>query len=121
MNILINAILIPRFRSVGAAVGTVVAEFAVLAVQFVALRSEVWPSFKAISYWKIIIGIMLGTVFSMWVLTFNLGSFVTLLITAVLFFGVYGLFLLLTKEPLAVEIFNQVISYVKKIVVKKGN
>lgn len=120
-NILINAILIPKFQSVGAAVGTVVAEFVVLTVQFVALRSEVWPSFKAISYWKIIIGIMLGTVLSMWVLTFNLGSFVTLLITAVLFFGVYGLFLLLTKEPLAVEIFNQVISYVKRIVVKKGN
>ncbi len=120
-NILINAMLIPGFRSVGAAIGTVVAEFVVLAVQFVALRSEVWPSFKAISYWKIIIGIMLGTVFSMWVLTFNLGNFITLLITAVLFFSAYGLSLLFTKEPLATEIFNQVISFVKKRIMKKNN
>ena len=65
------------------------------------------------------IGILLGTLCSTWILTFDLGSFITLVIAAVLFLGVYGLFLLITKEPLTKEIFNQTFgAFCKRIIHK---
>ncbi len=107
-NVAVNAILIPRMQSTGAAIGTLVAEMVVLIVQYWVLRKEVSGAFREIRYWKIIVGMILGTACSMWVLIFDLRNIVTLVITACLFFIVYGVFLLLTKETLTVEIFGQV-------------
>lgn len=43
VNIIFNLMLIPRFGAAGAAIGTVVAEFAVLAVQMFVLRKQFSP------------------------------------------------------------------------------
>lgn len=116
VNVIINAFLIPRFTSSGAAIGTLVAEFVVFIVQFVSLRSEMSEAFKQINYVKIVIAMALGTVCSLWVASLNIGHFLILIISACLFFGAYGLFLLITKEPLVIEIFNQVIvKFLKKV------
>ncbi len=106
-NIVINAILIPRMASSGAAIGTVVAEFVVLVVQFWALRREMIPIFRRISYWKIILALVAGTFASYWVASLTFRNFYKLLISACLFFGVYGVVLLITREKQTVEIFNQ--------------
>ena len=113
VDIIINALLIPRMKSTGAAIGTLVAEFVVLLVQYRALKDEVGYAFRRICYWKIAVGIVLGTALSIGVLYFGLGYFMTLLITAVLFFGSYGGFLLLAKEDMTVELYNQVIGKIK--------
>jgi O-antigen/teichoic acid export membrane protein len=118
VDIIINAILIPQYASSGAAIGTLVAEFVVLVVQYYALRNEVTSAFKEIHYSKIVIALVLGTVASLWIKTLNFGNFLTLAVSAVLFFGIYGLFLLLTKEPLVVEIFNQIVGGFKKKIMK---
>ena len=102
-DIILNAILIPKMASAGAAIGTLAAEMVVLIIQYTALKNEVAPSFRAIQYHKIIAGIILASFASFWVLRLSLGSFVTLLISAVLFFAVYGGFLLVTGEPLSRE------------------
>ncbi len=115
VNIIVNALLIPRLASSGASVGTVAAEFTVLVVQFYALRNDVSESFRKIVYWKILLGILLGTVGSYWFVKFGWGNFLTLLVTAVLFFGIYGGFLLLTKETLTVEIFSQMMGKLKEM------
>ncbi len=115
VNLIINIMLIPRMASVGAAIGTLAAEFAVLVFQFAALHSEVMPAFSSVSYWKIIAGLILGTAASYWAVSAGFGNFVTLLITACLFFGVYGLVLLVTREKLTVEIWDQMIGRIKKI------
>ena len=107
-DLILNAILIPFFQSSGAAIGTVAAEFAVLLVQFYALKDEVTPMFKAIKYYKIIIALLLGVAASFWVPFLNFNSFVTLVISAVIFFAVYGVALLIMKEQLVNDIFNQV-------------
>ncbi|MDY2628711.1 MAG: flippase [Lachnospiraceae bacterium] len=118
-DVVLNLILIPGFTSAGAAVGTLVAEFVVLAVQYYALRNEIVDVFKQIHYFRIITALFLGSAASLWVKMLGMGSFLTLLISACLFFGAYGLFLLFTGEPLVTEIFNQVIGgVVKKI--RKG-
>lgn len=109
VDIVINAILIPRFTSAGAAIGTLVAEFIVLIVQYYALRNEVTEIFKKVHYFKIIFALILGSIASLWVKTLELKAFVSLLISAVLFFGVYGIVLLISREELTVEVFSQVV------------
>ncbi len=114
VNIIVNVMLIPRMASSGAAIGTVAAEFTVLVVQLWALRKEVGPTLLSISYWKIILGLVLGTAGSYWFVQFGYGNFITLLVTACLFFGIYGLVLLITREQLVMEEFNQAINWLSK-------
>ncbi len=108
VDVIINVILIPRMHSTGAAIGTLAAEAMVLVVQYWVLRKEVAGAFREVRYWKIIVGLLLGTACSMWVLIFDFRNIITLVITACLFFVVYIVFLLLTKETLTVEIFGQI-------------
>lgn len=114
IDVIINALLIPTMRATGAAIGTLVAEFVVLVVQYYVLRKEIRYAFRQINYWKIAIGILIGTALSIGTIYLGLGNFLTLLISAVLFFGSYGLFLLLTKESLTVELFDQTIAKFKE-------
>lgn len=114
VDVIINAVLIPKMASTGAAFGTLIAEFVVLIVQYYALRYNVASTFKQIHCVRIITAIVLGTVASLWVKTLGFGNFLTLVISAILFFGVYGLFLLWRKEEMIVEIWNMVFGKVKK-------
>lgn len=109
VDVIINIILIPQYTSAGAAVGTLVAEFVGLAVQYTVLKNDIANIFKSIHYVKLFLALGLAIAASLWVKTLSFGSFITLLISAILFFGVYGLFLLLMKEELVVDVFNQVI------------
>lgn len=106
VDIIINAILIPQYGSVGAAIGTLAAEIVVLIVQYCALRNDVKSSFLSLHYAKVAVTLVLSILASIWVKKLALGNFFTLLISATLFFGVYGLFMLLTREPMVVEIMN---------------
>lgn len=117
VDVILNVILIPHYASSGAAIGTLAAEFSVLMVQCVVLRDEVVDMFKKIHYFRIIVATILGTVASVWIKDLGFGNFGTLCISAVLFFGVYGLFLLIKKEEMIVEIWNMVIG---KVFRKRG-
>lgn len=108
VDVIINALLIPKYASSGAAIGTLVAEFVVLLVQLFALRKEVCSLFKKVHYFKIFFALALASAASVWVKLLGLGSFLALLISAILFFAVYFGFLLLTKEELVIEVFKQV-------------
>ncbi|MDO0824927.1 flippase [Desulfosporosinus nitroreducens] len=108
VNLLINMILIPIMASAGVAIGTLFAEIVVWLVQYVALRDTVTEAYKKIRYVPIMLALLLGSIASVWVKTLQLGNFITLLITAVLFFGIYGLVLTIAKEPLVLEIEGKV-------------
>lgn len=114
VDLLINLMLIPRLASSGAAIGTVVAEFVVTSVCIWALKDDVKETLKQIHYGRITIALILGTIASLWVKMLELGSFLTLLISAVLFFGVYGLYLLILKEEMIIEILNMIIEKLAK-------
>lgn len=109
VDVIINILLIPGYGAAGAAAGTMVAEFAVLAYQFVVLRKEVWASFRQIGYWKLILALVVATAASIWVLWLELGVFVSLIISAVLFFGCYGAMLLILKESMTTELLKQIL------------
>ncbi len=121
VDIILNAILIPPYSSAGAALGTLAAEFVVLIVQYAALRKDVRETFMQVQYWKIAVGMVLGTVASYWVLyVLNLSDFLIIIVTGILFFAVYLAFLLVTKEPLTVQLWDEGLGYLKKIKVKIG-
>lgn len=107
-DLLLNTLFIPKLASAGAAIGTLVAEAMVFIVQFLALRTSMADSIKKIHYARIFIALLLGTAASFWVRLLPLNDIFILIISAVLFFTVYGCFLFATGEPLVVEILNQV-------------
>lgn len=120
VDLILNAILIPKYASAGAAIGTLVAEFVVLIIQYSVLKNDVASILRSIHYFKLIVALVLGSAASLWVKSLVLGNFVSLLISAILFFGVYGVFLLVTKEELVVEVYNQVIGKIVRKV-RKNN
>ena len=114
-DLVLNAVLIPQMASVGAAIGTLAAELVVFLVQLAALRTEIADGFHSIHYGNILIGAAIGTGCSFWIKSLGFGDFLTLFVSAVLFFGLYGLFLLIRKEPLVCEIMQQVLGrFLKK-------
>ncbi len=117
INLAANALLIPRLSASGAAIGTLAAEAVVLAVQFYVLRKTVATIFSQLSYLKIILALTAGCAavipMKIWG---GLGPFLTLAVSAVLFFGVYGLVLYLVRESLVREVADQTVSgFLKKI------
>ncbi len=116
-DLILNALLIPRYASAGAAIGTLVAEIVVLIVQVHALRGEIKEVFRRISYGKILSGVLLAGSASFGVMFIPIGeqmnttlhSFIILAISALIFFGVYGAVLLITKEQFVLEMLNTVL------------
>ena len=121
-DLVLNAILIPRIQSSGAAIGTLVAEAVVLIVQYVALRNEIVDAFKSIRYFRIFLAIVVGCIVSCWVKILPLNSFLLLMISACLFFAAYGIMLLLFKEELVIDIVDQVsMKVLKRHLFKKND
>ncbi|TCS76627.1 O-antigen/teichoic acid export membrane protein [Muricomes intestini] len=118
-NLILNTLLIPRMAASGAAIGTLVAEVVVWLVQYGGLRNTVLTAYKRVHYGFILLALVLASAASVWVktLSFNtlrpsIAAFVVLVISAVLFFGIYLLTLTLAKESLVLDIEKQVIGKV---------
>ena len=107
VDVILNILLIPAYGAAGAAAANMIAEGTVMLVQFIFLRKEVVPSMKKIQYWKIGLALLAGAAASFWVAGLGFGSFVSLALSAVLFFGAYGLTLLALKERLTGEVLGQ--------------
>ena len=118
VNLIINTMLIPRMASTGAAIGTLAAEFTVLMVQYFAMRGEISHAFHAVSYWKIILGLVAGTVCSFWIGFLGLSNFLTLAFTSIAFFGAYAAVLLFMREWLACDLMNQFVKKFNRMVGK---
>lgn len=119
-DLLLNIILIPKFGASGAAMGTLVAEFVVLSVQYVALRKQLFDIFIKIQYWKIIAATIVSAVASMFVFYLKLGCFFNIVISAIVFGIIYLLVLLLLKEKMSKEIIVSLYEIFKRIRKKNG-
>lgn len=109
VDVALNGVLIPLYGASGAAAATSAAELVVLTVQFFVLGREAREGFGAVSYGKLLLGLGVGIAASMWVPLLGLSSFMTLLISGVLFFGGYLTMLLIVKETLVKELFSQLL------------
>ena len=108
INFGINVILIPKFSFIGAAIASVVTEFLIALIQYIYLRKEVQGLFGDVSLSKLIIANLLAAIASSWVIYLNANDFIILVISAILYFGVYYIVLLLTKEKSVLEISKQI-------------
>ena len=114
VDIIVNYLLIPKYKAAGAAFGTLLAEAAVFAVQYYTLRKEVTFAFRRIKYPKIALAVLCSCALSVIVYRFNLGDFMTLFLSACLFFGTYLILLYAMKEDLTREITDSLILKLRK-------
>lgn len=103
VDLILNFLLIPYFGSKGTALGTLVAEIFVFLVQIIALKNIVLTLYRDIPYWKILIALVPGSILAVCIKGFYLSTFLTLLISFIIFFGLYIMLLIATKEPFADE------------------
>lgn len=106
VDVVLNIILIPQFSALGAAIGTLVAEMTVLMVQLLAIRSIPVRIFSETTTWKLVVAMALATAASIWSLFVIDGVLISLLVSAVCFFGTYGGSLVLLKEPLLIRMLS---------------
>ena len=115
VDVIINICLIPKYASAGAAIGTLIAEIAVFVVQFWSLKDEVLNAFKKINYIKIIIALLSSTIMTLWIKKCQWGNFLTLVISAFVFFIIYGVVLIFMKEELTLEIVYDIVKRKRNI------
>lgn len=121
IDIIINFALIPTMKSSGAAIGTVAAEIVVCLVQILFVRKELAPIVRKICFWKPALALLLAIPASIWIWRLHLNNFLTLAISAVCFFGVYGAVLLIAREQLVMELFHQAMGMIGKRLHRTGN
>lgn len=109
-----NIILIPRFASAGAAAGTLLAELVVWIVQFVVLKNVVKKTYEQVHWISLCLALVASVLSCIWVKYLPLGNFQMLAVSAVLFFGVYLLVLIVAKETLVMDFKNQMMEYIRR-------
>lgn len=114
VDLVINIVLIPRWASAGAAIGTLVAEIIVWIVQYCTLRKDVKSAYLTIDYKTILWAILMAIVGVVWVKTLSINVFFKLIISAVMFFGIYFGVLMIRKDELTIEMKNQLVLLIGK-------
>ena len=108
VNCIVNFILIPRMAGVGAAIGSVVAEFTVMAVQYMAVHKEIrinaFGSFVKYVVASLVMGVVVVFIGN------NLGAhLITNIIQACIGCLVYGIILLILREELLINTIKKVL------------
>ncbi len=114
VDCIINVLLIPQFKSIGAAIAILSAEAVVLLYQYIALKKNHFKVDRKIGYLAILIGVIIASIASLPIKLLGFNSFFTLLPSAIVFFGIYLITITLMKETLIIEIETQLISKVKE-------
>lgn len=115
VDLLVNIALIPVLGAAGASVGTLIAELIVCIVQHYALSSIDFQVYKYLPLKQVFIGCLISSACCIWVKFLNFGSFFTLMISAIIFFGTYLIILTIKKEPLILDIDRQILKKLKLI------
>lgn len=114
VDLILNALLIPRYAATGAAIGTLVAEVSVLVWQLFVIRDIQSKIFRDVPILKVFISTLFAVSAAFWVKLLDINSFLSLVISGICFFGVYAIALLVLKDSLAIEILNIVLRKIKR-------
>lgn len=110
-DLILNLIFIPLFGATGAALGTLIAEGAVLIAQIIFLRKFLGEIKTKLRYRYVIVASIVACAS---IYLFNFVSLhnivIDLMLYSVGFFGVYGLCLLLMREPLVLDTIRSIIN-----------
>lgn len=113
-DLILNTILIPSYKSCGAAVGTLVAELVVLIVQLILIGKDIRRMFRSFQFSKMFFASAIALLCTYQIKNTSLHVFFILIISAIIFFGIYGLLLILFKEPFTCEIKNNILNKLMK-------
>lgn len=72
------------------------------------LKDVAGTMLKSVKYWLILIALTASTAASLWVKLLKFNDILAILVSAVLFFGIYLLVMIIFKEPLVHETFIQI-------------
>lgn len=109
LDLILNMILIPFYGAAGAAIGTLVAETAVLLIQFYFLKTEVWETYREICSGTLAGAVLAGVLASIWMKYMNWRPFFLLLVSSVSFFGIYFIFLLIRRDTVMIGILDRIL------------
>lgn len=110
VDMVVNAVLIPDMASSGAAIGTLIAEAAVLVYQYWKLKSLMFGILGNVQWKNLIFAMLIAGAVSICVKMLMLGLFFTLVLSAVIYFGIYGIILVIAGEPLVRKIWRQALA-----------
>lgn len=118
-DLILNFMFIPKYGAIGAAYATLFAEL----VQFVAQLIFTRKYLKGSISWKPTLQVLLATVgatiaFAAMSLFINLNAFMTLVVTAIAFFGMYAGILLIARYEMLLEMFNMLLNPIIKRIKK---
>lgn len=108
VDLILNAILIPVMGVSGAAIGTLVAEIVVMLYQIYAIRDVSINVFEDTPFMKMVIACSIGGVVSFFVKYIGANLFITLMISAICFWSIYLLILILFKDSIIDEIIKTI-------------
>lgn len=115
IDFLLNLVLIPHYSSSGAAFATVMAELIVLIVQCFYLKGILRNIVEEMELKKIIVSSIIACIAGIGVkLVVDFPAFFVLVVSAALFFGMYGVGLLVSKERFIGEIVGNMRDVLKK-------
>lgn len=109
-DFVLNLILIPKYGAIGAGISNLIATVIVLVLQVVALKKCVTQKIMDFLYIKVIIGICFGVLAIFIIKLFKLGSFVTVILSAIVYILIYGVMLLYSGEPMVKEIKDSIVA-----------
>ena len=107
VDLIINILLIPKMGASGAAIGTLIAEIAVMIYQYSKAKTRVREMFSEVDYKKLVCALIIGTVLTLGIKKIHMGYFVVLVVSASVFFGCYVIVLRILKESMVCEIEEQ--------------
>lgn len=116
-DFLLNLIMIPLWGSAGAALATTIAEYLVLITQLYLARDVVGAAIKRVKFRRYGNTTLLSLIPTIIITKLPLSSvFLRLILTAIVFFGCYGLILYLCKDKLLYKLLDNKItgSFIRK-------
>lgn len=113
-DVILNIMFIPKYGATGAAYATLMAELVQFTVQIIFTRKYLQGAISFKSTMKVLLATVAGTCAFFSISMFiNMNAFVTLLITAIVFFGVYAMVLLVTQYDMFLELCNMVLKPIR--------
>lgn len=109
VDLVFNSLLIPQLGANGAAIGTLVAECIVLIVQMVYLRMDILFLYSNQGYIKIMLALIISSVAAYILKILSSGIFMKLIVSAIVFFGIYVVTLYIMKEEIVRDNASKVI------------
>ncbi len=121
-DFLLNLVFIPMYGATGAALATTIAEFLVLFIQIYYTRDllrSIWKNLRLLLYCFATACGGVVSVLCLWLLPIQ-NVFLILCVSAVLFFGVYALILIVFREPLFMPYLLKIKNIFRRVFHRKG-